>query len=292
MRQLTLKRNKSFVGCLQPLKVYIADEDGDAEINETKCRMLGTVKNGEEKTFEITEEETRVFVIADQATKNACCASAPIPAGTDPVFFSGAPKFSPGTYNSFRFDGIEPDDFALMWQDTGRKKTRRSRIILCVVLLAAVTLTAVLARMERPKTFKWNDISVTLTNKYGKTNTNRSDLVQYRSKDSLVNIQKIPFSIVSQDLSHTDLLDFIKYQASLKDPTSLEGWRYKEKDGEPFALYSNEITENGRTFTYYFEVFIFDAKDCFYLVEIGTEDKTKADSDEFFFKTVNTVKIE
>ena len=73
MRDLCIKRNKSFVGCLAKLKVYIEDIDSkDIVINGVSCRRLGELKNGEMKTFQIGEESAKVFVIADKISKGYC----------------------------------------------------------------------------------------------------------------------------------------------------------------------------------------------------------------------------
>ena len=51
MRNLTIKRTKSYVACLAKMKVYIEDRvSGDLVINGVSCRKLGTLKNGEEAT--------------------------------------------------------------------------------------------------------------------------------------------------------------------------------------------------------------------------------------------------
>ena len=73
MRKLTIKRNKSFVGCLGTMKIYIESAVGaECFINDVPCRKLGTLKNGEEKTFEIDNAAAKVFVIADQLSKKYC----------------------------------------------------------------------------------------------------------------------------------------------------------------------------------------------------------------------------
>lgn len=52
MRNLTIKRAKSFVGCLAKMKIYIEDPAaGDTEIGGVSCRRLGELKNGEERPF-------------------------------------------------------------------------------------------------------------------------------------------------------------------------------------------------------------------------------------------------
>ena len=54
MRTVTIKREKSFVGCLATLKVYIEDpESNGITIGGVPCRKLCTFKNGEVAAFEV-----------------------------------------------------------------------------------------------------------------------------------------------------------------------------------------------------------------------------------------------
>ena len=60
MRNLTIKRNKTFVACLAKMKVYIEDASAnDLTINGIPCRKLGDLKNGEEKNFSIGENAAK-----------------------------------------------------------------------------------------------------------------------------------------------------------------------------------------------------------------------------------------
>ena len=87
MRNLTIKRTKSFVGCLGKMKVYIEDPlSNEMTINNTPCRKLSVLKNGEEKTFLIDENEAKVFVIADKLSKGFCNEYYNVPAGEEDVF--------------------------------------------------------------------------------------------------------------------------------------------------------------------------------------------------------------
>ena len=71
MRDLTIKRHKSFVGCLAKFKVYIEDPASrELTIAGVPCRKLGELKNGQEQTFQIGTEETRLFVISDKFSKD------------------------------------------------------------------------------------------------------------------------------------------------------------------------------------------------------------------------------
>ena len=52
MRNLTIKRTKSFVASLVKMKIYIEDPTSDEiVINNVRCRKIGDLKNGEEKPF-------------------------------------------------------------------------------------------------------------------------------------------------------------------------------------------------------------------------------------------------
>ena len=73
MRELTITRRKTVVGCAGKLKVYIEDPSAvELIINNSPCRMLGTLRNGETKQFSIPEEACKIFVIAGKMSRNYC----------------------------------------------------------------------------------------------------------------------------------------------------------------------------------------------------------------------------
>ena len=90
MRNLTVKRAKSIVGCLAKIKIYIEDPNaGEININNTPCRKIGELKNGEEKTFAIENQVLKVFAIADAASKNFCFDYVELSEGEQDIFLSG-----------------------------------------------------------------------------------------------------------------------------------------------------------------------------------------------------------
>ena len=99
MRNLTIKRTKSFVACLAKIRIYIEDPTAnEISINNTPCRKLGELKNGEEKTFQIPNEAVKVFVIADKLSRNICNEYYQIPEGEDDISLSGKNKYNPEYY--------------------------------------------------------------------------------------------------------------------------------------------------------------------------------------------------
>lgn len=122
MRNLTIQRTKSFVGCLGKFKVYIEDHNSsELEINGVPCRKLGELKNGEEKTFSIDENAQKVFVIADKMSRNYCNDFFNIPAGDTDMYLSGKSHFSPASGNAFRFDGVTDEEVLENRKKSGKK---------------------------------------------------------------------------------------------------------------------------------------------------------------------------
>lgn len=166
MRNLTIKREKTFVGCLGKMKVYIEDAlANELEINGVPCRKLGDLKNGEEKTFFIGEEAARVYVIADTLSKNYCNEFYPLPAGTEDVFLSGKNHYSPSAGNPFRFHGVT-DEVVLENRKKGKKTGRVifiTAIIIGVMIGFGISFGSRMVAQSAPKTFSENGMQITLT---------------------------------------------------------------------------------------------------------------------------------
>ena len=88
------------------MKVYIEDTSPtELQINGVNVRKLGTLANGETGTFEIGEDELRVYVIGDKLSKNYCSDFAVIPAGSEDVALKGRNHLDPSVRNAFIFEG-------------------------------------------------------------------------------------------------------------------------------------------------------------------------------------------
>ena len=107
MRKLTIKREKTFVGCMAKLRVFIEDPNVcDLSINGVSCRKIGEIRNDEEKSFEIGDASARVFIIADTLSKGYCNELYRLPQGSEDIYLSGKCRFNIATGNAFRFDGV------------------------------------------------------------------------------------------------------------------------------------------------------------------------------------------
>lgn len=165
MRNLTIKREKTFVGCLGKMKVYIEDASGDTKICNTDSKLLGTLKNGEEATFEIEEGGAEIFVIADNLSKEYCYDRYRIEPGAEDVTIKGKNRFNPFLGNPFRFDGHENTSNAEE-QKLSLKKGLVAFICAIVIGLVfgygATTAIFDLILMQE-ESFTSGEISITLT---------------------------------------------------------------------------------------------------------------------------------
>ena len=196
MRNLTIRREKHFVASLGTMKVYIEDPTAnDLTINGVSCRKLGTLKNGEEKTFTIAEEAAKVFVIADKLSKGFCSEYYPLPAGQEDVRLSGKNCFNPATGNAFRFDGVT-DEAVLKHRKKG------VRIGILVLIIAAIVgfgigflaTSDLLVPSGEPKTFSAKGMQITLTDEFSKQ-TAAGYTAGFGSKDVAVLVLKEDFTL-------------------------------------------------------------------------------------------------
>ncbi len=167
MRNLTITRTKTFVGCAVSLKVYIEDELGPLPINGVNCRLLGKIKNGETQTYEIDSAARRVYIIADKLSKNYCNEFYPIPAGEEDVSLSGRPHYNPATGNAFRFDGVvDPEVLA------NRKKGSGKGLVVLIIaaivgfVLGFVITSGIFGGLGDPEDFTCKGLTITLTDKF------------------------------------------------------------------------------------------------------------------------------
>ena len=128
MRNLTIERRKTFVGCAMKMKVYIEDAtSNELVIGGVNCRKLGDVKSGESKTFEVAESSAKVYVIADTLSRNYCNEFYQLPEGSEDIALSGKNYLNPLAGNPFRFDNNDNPEVL-----ENRKKGKRMATIVAI----------------------------------------------------------------------------------------------------------------------------------------------------------------
>ena len=275
MRTLTITRNKTFVGCAGKLKVYIEDyETPEMTILDTPCRQLGTLKNGETQSFEITEQAAKVFVIADKISKGYCNEFYPIPAGIDPVTLTGKCHYNPMSGNPFRFDG-NSDASAL----ANRRKNRNIGIIILIAAFAVGIVIGLfssgLLSFASPETFERDGYSITLTNEFEQgASTDYGAVHVYESRDALVMISSEKFADYPGLSSYT-LTAYGEAWMDNVDPSTRS--ELYNADGLCYFDYTAQIDGDD----YKYRNFAFKGKDAFWILTICTfaDDFARAEED-------------
>ena len=264
MRNLTIKRIKSFVGCLAKMKLYIEDPaSGTVSINNTLCSKLGELKNGEEKTFQIGEQAAKVFVIADKLTKDYCNEYYQLPEGQTDIVLSGQNRFNVANGNAFRFDNNPSEGIA-------ESRRRGSRIGLAV-LIAAILIgmlagllfgRSLLNRTAKEKTFSSDGMTITLTDAFQKISVEPYTVV-YDSQKAAVFALKEPFTLAEG----LEAITLDQYAELVIQANDLKDVEKKTLDGLPCLEYDFTNTESNQTFHYY--IFPFKTGDAFWTVQFA-----------------------
>ena len=281
MRNLTITRTKSFVACLGKMKVYIEDPmGGDTVISGVNCRKLGDLKNGETVTFPIGEEAARVYVIADQMSKNYSNDYYPLEAGTEDVVLTGKNHFNPGAGNPFRFDGVT-DETVL----ANRKKGGRMGI---VILILAAIFGAIMgrscARVVQPQDFTVEDMTITLSSEFREADYEGFTKC-YESYNMGVSVLKESFSQypILEDYTLEEYGDAVMWANGLTD-SSLTPYA-------DFMYFTYTSTDDaGNTFGYLATVH--QSNDAFWLIQFSTLEEKYPDYESQFLQWAETVRFD
>ena len=266
MRNLTIKREKSFVGSLAKMKVYVEDPtSNEICINDIPCRKIGDLKNGEEKTFQIDEQEVKVYVIADKLSKNYCNEFYQLSASQQDVFLSGKNKFNPANGNAFRFNDNEGEE-----NIANRKRgTRKGLLILIVAIIVGVvfgySITSNLFsnKTPEPKDFSSNGMNITLTDEFVKTDI-ENYTVAYDSKNVAVFALKEAFALADGLQDYT----LEQYGNLVLQNNNLSASKLQNLEG--LTEFEYEFTNPDTKDTYKYFSFVYKADDAFWLVQFAT----------------------
>ena len=270
MRNLTIKRTKSFVGCLAKMKIYIEDiTSKEITINDTPCRKIGDLKNGEEKTFQITEQATKIFVIADSLSKNYCNDYYQLSDGQEDIFLSGRNKFNLANGNAFRFDNNESEGIA----ENRKRGTKKGLLVLIIAIVVGAVIGysvsfglvsgLFLNKTPEVKTFSSNGMTITLTDEFRETNL-ENYTVTYESDDVAVFALQEAFTLVDgfEDYTLEEYADLVFVVNSL-DSAEL-------KTAEGLNYFEYDFTDSQTNDVYQYFSYVYKTDDSFWMVQFAT----------------------
>ncbi len=266
MRNLTIKRTKSFVGCLVKMKIYIEDpQSNETVINDIPCRKIGELKSGEEKTFQIEDQAAKVFVIADQLSKNYCNEYYNLPDGQEDIYLSGKNKFNPANGNAFRFDNNENPEVLV----NRKRGTRKGLLILLASAVIGVLAGYLIGsglfsnQKSEEKTFSSSGMNITLTEEFIEADI-ENYTIAYDSKDVAVFALKEAFTLVDGFENYT----LEQYGNLVINANGLDSAELKTVDG--LTGFEYEFTNPETNDTYRYFAYVYKANDAFWLVQFAT----------------------
>lgn len=270
MRNLTIKRTKSSVACLAKVAIYIEDPtSSEILINNTPCRKIGKIKNGEEKTFQIDEGEAKVFIIADKLSKSFCNDYYQLPTGQEDIFISGKNKFNLANGNAFRFDNNENKEAI-----ANRKRGTRKGILILIIaaILGAIVGYAISSGLLSNKTpdakaFSSNGMTITLTDEFKETNIGKYT-VAYDSKNVAVFALKEAFALVDGFEQYT----LEQYADLVIQSNHLDSTEIKTVGELTYFEYSFTNPETNHVYQYY--SYVYKADDAFWLVQFAISNES------------------
>lgn len=267
MRNLIIKRNKTFVGCAMSLKVYVEDAmSTEIKINGVSCRKLGTIKNGEEKSFLIDNEAVKVFVIADKLSKDYCNEFYKVPEGQEDIYISGKCKYNPANGNAFRFDGVT-DEEVLANRKKGNKKGLIVLVIALVVGMLAGAIPGLSGAFDNVKVtaeqFAVDNMQITLTNEFT-TESYQGYNGVFASKEVAVFVLKEDFSLLENFEDYT----LQQYGELVIDNNGLTG-SVELNEVEGICYFDYEYNNTEENTTYYYMSTLFKSDDAFWIIQFA-----------------------
>ncbi len=270
MRNLVIKREKSFVGMFGKYKVYIVDpSSNDLKINKEPCRKLGTLKNGEQAVFQIPDDEVKIYIIADKYSKSFCNEFVRIPAGETDAYLLGKSKYSPFLGNPFRLDGQVNDEI--------KANRRRARKVATAFYLTCFIIGLIIGfciglfsdeALTEPETFETDGMTITLIQEFVEVPYN-GFAATYETDDMLVAVTK-ETKPLSTDLKDITLDEYAELLIS-----------GQEEDG---IVCSDLLTENGLKYfeyqvadgdgTYYYRDYVYETQDAFWHITFICSNET------------------
>lgn len=288
MRTLTIFRKKSFVACAAKMKLYIEDHEcGSLLIGGVPCRLLGTLKNGEEASFEIGFEAAKLFVVGDKLTRNVFNECYPLPEGTEDLQLRGKNHYNPGAGNPFYFDGISDPEVLAKRKKQGKNGLRF--IVLAAILGLAIGLIeplSVLWQAKQPEDFSAGGMTITLNGSFEEFEQNEVT-VAYESNDSAIFILKEEFALAEgfEDLSLTEYAELL-----IESTPAAEGAQLQESDGLTWFEYSTIHSETQEE--YIFLSYLYKSEDAFWAVQFLTDAKSYEASRTQFVEWAQSVRFE
>ena len=256
-------------------------------INNTPCRKIGDLKNGEEKTFQITEQESKVFVIGDKSTKEYCCEYYQLPESSEDIVLSGKNKFNPAAGNAFRFDNNESQGI-----DEYRKQGVHKGVLILIIAvvigaIAGFLTTSELFLNKTPdvKNFSSNGMTIALTDEFTEVDV-VNFTAAYESENVFVFALKEAFTLFDGFGDNT----IEQYTDLVIESNSLDSVQTKTDDGLTLFEYTYTLPETNDVYKYF--AYTYKANDAFWLIQFAVLNESADEYAQQITEWANSVEFD
>ncbi len=284
MRKLTVIRRKTFT-MAHRFYVAVGDENGTLKINGARCRILGRLANGGEASFEIPEDETRVYVFESKHSREYTYDMFTVPAGSEDVVLEGQSYINPATGSSFLFDGNDTPE-------TGERRSKNAKkavkslvrfqvlgVVTGVLIIVLVAVIASVALRAKPRTFTIKGASITLTDDFSLKEDLSTEYLDY-----LVSKRAICLFLKADENKIRTYDQAVKELASGKEVKNL---KHGTEDGLRYFTYNFYDEAGGNLLAMYF---VYDFKDGIYVAAFMTPETGAEKMTPSFIKWAKTAK--
>lgn len=264
-RRVTFKRNLSFACGFSQLSIYVEDVGGNEHIGDVSCRRLCTLKNGQERTVDVSCDDVRIFVVLNRNNKMICIGEMILDAGSENLKIRGICKFSLSKEPVFVFSGRESESVKYS-KISGPVKILIVGVVL-VLCLAAIHLYQPIMNYfysisKVPMTYETEKMSITLTKAFAEIGPDEYFYNTYYALSGC-------WVLILQN-------DFEKYPDLIwyNDEQYCDFIQKANGDSEVAVSHTDELTYfvvedniKGRDTTYY--MFAYKTDEAFWLIQFG-----------------------
>lgn len=260
MRNLTITRQKTSVGCLAKMKVYVADSNyGDINIGGVQCRFIGTLKNGETASFPIDNEATRVYVIAGKSSRNTCNDFYEIPAGEEDVNLEGRNRYDPVVGNSFMFD----NNYSVAAMENRRKNKKRAWVWLGVAIVVGFAIGIISAFIPSEEYFYVDEMNIMLTDDFW--------VVEAEGYNACFLSDDVTVFVLKESLKGTEYANYTVYDYGnlLIEVNEINSSVVTEENGVVHFDYTYNVVEENTV--YYYFTSVYKSNDAYWMIQFAVE---------------------
>lgn len=281
MRRVTIKRQVALAGAFQEVTVYAENADrGTEEIDGVICKKACTLKNGQNRCFDIGNDAVRIFAITTTSSNEKIITEYTVDPGSSPLLIQGKCKLNDAKSAEFSFSSCSvPSSIS-----SGGSRGSKGLMILVAILISCALLPlpylyrllSYSISMSNPLDFKAGEMTITLTEGFSE-NYQPVLYKEFYANDCWLGVERQGYDDFPElrDISAHEYCRMIKENSGKTASTVLT------KDGLTYFVFDYYSPEADETFVYY--LFAYKSSSAAWFIQFSAiEDDVDKLEDDFF----------